>query len=507
MVARPHRIAGDLPGHEARFGDDRRAGQKIGRAFHLIVISGGQARCVNVQRAAAGFSQRAATARRPHRPAPPPRPALVRAALAVAGVGLGATTALAVTAETWSQLQAPGGLATFAGSLTGLVGTYLALIMVLLVSRVPVVEHVLGLDGLLRWHRRLAAWPVSLLVVHALFITVGYAQAARSGLLRQAARLLTSYPHVLGATAGLGLMCLAAVISIRAVRSRLRRETWWTVHLVMYLALALSFLHIIVLGPSFVGHPLTQAIWTALWLATAGLVLGYRFVLPVQRSLRHQLRVVEVRAEGPRVVSVILAGRRLDRLAVSGGQFFCWRFLTPGLWWQAHPYSLSALPRPPYLRLTVKCVGDHSAALARLRPGTRVLIEGPYGVFTRQARHWRRVVLIAAGIGVTALRALLEDLPPDAEPVVLLRASRERDLVLRRELHDLVRLRHGRLHELVGLREAAGLDELSLLRLVPDLYQRDVYVCGPAGFVASIVRLAADLGVPDEAVHHEAFAL
>jgi predicted ferric reductase len=467
---------------------------------------------MNVHRAAVGSPRRAAAAERLRRPRRAPhkpvrRPGLVHVALAGAGVGLGATTALAVTAETGAQLRAAGGLATFAGSITGLAGTYLALMMVLLVSRVPFVEHVLGLDGLLRWHRRLAAWPVSLLVAHSAFITVGYDQAARSGLLRQVATLLSSYPDVLSATAGLALMCLAAVISIRAVRSRLRRETWWTVHLVMYLALALSFLHVIVLGPSFVGHPLTQVIWIALWLATAGLVLGYRLLLPVLRSLRYQLRVVEVRAEGPRVVSVICAGRRLDRLAVSGGQFFCWRFLAPGLWWQAHPYSLSALPQPPYLRLTVKSVGDHSAALARLRPGTRVMIEGPYGVFTRQARHQRRVLLIAAGIGVTALRALLEDLPSAADPVVLVRASSERDLVLRRELHDLVRSRQGRLHELIGPREAAGLDDWSLPRLVPDVDRRDVYVCGPAGFVADIAWLAAYLGVPDEAIHHEAFAL
>ena len=446
-------------------------------------------------------------ARRVRRRVPPPRPGLFRAALLVAGVGLGATTALAITAETETQLRAPGGLATFAGSITGLVGTYLALLMVLLVSRIPFVERVLGLDGLLRWHRRLAAWPVSLLVAHALFITVGYAQAARSGLLRQVATLLTSYPDMLSATAGLALMCLAAVISIRAVRSRLRRETWWTVHLVMYLALALSFMHVIVLGPSFVGHPLTQAVWIVLWLATAGLVLGYRIGLPMLRSLRYQVRVAEVRAEGPHVVSVICTGHRLDRLAVAGGQFFCWRFLAPGLWWQAHPYSLSALPQPPYLRLTVKAVGDHSAALARLRPGTRVVIEGPYGVFTRQAQHRRRVLLVAAGIGVTALRALLEDLSPAAHPVVLLRASNERDLVLRRELHSLVRDKNGRLHELIGPREAAALDGRSLRRLVPDLDQRDVYVCGPPGFVAGIASLAASLGVPDEAIHHEAFAL
>jgi predicted ferric reductase len=379
--------------------------------------------------------------------------------------------------------------------------------MVLLVSRIPAIERVLGQDGLLRWHRRLAPWPISLLAAHAVFITVGYAQAARAGLWHQVAVLLTRYPDVLTATVGLGIMCAIGIVSIRAVRRRLRRETWWLVHLYMYLALAISFAHVLALGPSFVGHPLTRIVWSVAWAATAGLVLCYRFGLPVVRSLRHRLVVTEVRQEGPDVVSVICSGRRLDKLVIAGGQFFFWRFLTTGMWWQAHPYTMSALPQPPYVRLTVKAVGDHSAAVARLRPGTRVAVEGPYGAFTKHAQQRPQALLVAAGIGVTALRSLLEDMPRNAAPVVLLRGTRPEDLVLRKEVAELVRYRHGRLHELVGTREQAGLDEGSLTRLVPDLHRRDVYVCGPEGFVAGIVGLAARLGVPADAVHHEAYAL
>ncbi len=462
-----------------------------------------------------GFeARRPAAARRstrhpaPARPASPrPRPALVKAALVLAGTGLGAVTALAITDETTAEFTAPGGLATFLGSLTGLVGTYLALMMVLLVSRIPAIEHVLGQDGLLRWHRRLAPWPITLLAAHAVFIAVGYAQATRSGLWHQVGVMLNKYPDVLIATIGLGIMCFIGVISLRAIRRRLRRETWWMIHLYMYLALALSFAHVLALGPSFVGHPLTRVVWSVAWAASAGLVLGYRFGLPLLRSMRYRLVVAEVRPEGPGVVSVICSGRNLGKLPVSGGQFFSWRFLTPRLCLQSHPYSLSALPQPPYLRLTVKAVGDHSAELATLKPGTKVMIEGPYGAFTRYAQQRPRALMIAAGIGVTSLRSLLEDLPADAAPVVLMRASREEDLVLRAEMADLVRHRRGRLTELVGHRDQAGLTSQSLPRLVPDLRKRDVYVCGPEGFVTSVVALVQSLGVPDEAIHHEAYAL
>lgn len=441
------------------------------------------------------------------RPATAPMPWAARLAGAVVAGGGVWVLVLSATSVTGVQLHGPGGVATLLGTACGLVGTYLAMIMVLLAGRVPLVERVLGLDGLLHWHRRLAAWPLLLIVAHVVLTTVGYAQAAHSGLGAEMRSLLLDYPDVMAATAGFALMVAIAVASIRAIRQRLRRETWWALHLYMYLALALAFAHAVVLGPTFVGHPITQAIWSVAWAATAGLVLVYRWALPLVRSLRHQLRVAEVRREGPDVVSVVLRGRDLNRLPVSGGQFVLWRFMRPGLWWQAHPYTLSALPQPPFLRITVKAVGDHSAALARLRPGTRVLMEGPYGVFTRQALQGGRVALLGAGIGVTAVRSLLEDLPRGTKPVVLLRATTKADMVLRKEVSELVGQLGGEVHELVGTRDAVRLDADELHRLVPDLVQRDVYVCGPQAFVGHVTGVCRGLGVPGRALHHEAYAL
>ena len=221
--------------------------------------------------------------------------------------------------------------------------------MVLLVSRIPVVERVLGQDKLLASHRRLAPWPISLIVAHAVLLTFAYAEAARSGVFGQIGAFIRSYPDMLTATIALVVMVAVAITSVYSIRRRLRRETWWAVHLFMYLALALAFAHEIALGPSFVGHPLTRFVWSVLWASSAGLVLVYRFGLPLFRTFRHRLEVVEVHPEGPGTVSVICRGRHLDRLAVAGGQFFEWRFLTKGMWWQAHPFSLSARPTAAFL--------------------------------------------------------------------------------------------------------------------------------------------------------------
>ena len=453
------------------------------------------------------------TLSRPRRtePSPPPvsplRRELPTIVLAVAGLGLGVVVAVAIRDESAGALLAPGGIAIFAGSLTGLVGTYLAMLMVLLASRIPPVESVLGFDGLLRWHRYLGPWPITLLTIHAFVLVIGYAQAAKTGALHEIGSLVSGYPDMLAAFVGLGLMLMAGFASVRAVRRRLRRETWWVVHLYLYLALALSFAHILVLGPDFVGHPLNQAVWSAVWAATAGSVLVFRFGLPLARTLRHRLVVWEVRRETPDVASVVLRGRDLDRLALEGGQFVEWRFLTRGLWWQAHPYSVSGLPQGGYMRITVRGLGDHSRDITRLRRGTRVAFEGPYGVFTAAERRRPRAVLIAAGVGVTSIRTLLEDLPAGTAPAVILRATSAEAMPLRDEVAALVAARGGVLHELYGSRRKYVVDRRLLCQLVPDIAERDLYVSGAEDFVASITATARRLGLPDQAIHHEAYAL
>ena len=327
---------------------------------------------------------------------PRQRPMVVDVLAAAAGIGLGVTIGLEVTAESAGSLSAPGGIAIALGRLTGLLAAYAMVVVVLLVARVPPLERAIGQDRLVGWHRKLGPWPLYLLLAHAVLITVGYARQASDGVLHQFGQLLWTYPGVLAATAGSIFLFAAGISSYRLARRRMAYETWWSVHLYTYLALFLSFSHQIDTGASFVGHPTARAWWTMLWLGTLGVVVAARIGLPVWRSLRHQVRVVAVRPEGPGVASILLRGRRLDRLPVAGGQFFQWRFLRRGLWWQAHPYSLSAAPDGDLLRITVKDLGDHSAGLARLAPGTRVAIEGlslirisePTSSSNRPPRRW-----------------------------------------------------------------------------------------------------------------------
>ena len=435
-----------------------------------------------------------------------PRPLIANALAALAGLGLGVVLAFYLANESLAALTSPGGWFLAVGRLSAFVGTYLLIVMLVLIARVPRLERAVGQDRLVRWHRRLGPWPVSLIALHVVTITVGYAQLGHNSLLAQVSTFVLHYPDLLASAVGFGLLVMAAVSSHRLARRAMRYETWWVVHLYTYLAIALAFTHQIRVGVPFLTHVAARNAWIALWVATALVVVAYRVVAPLARNWRHQLRVTEVVEEAPGVHSLTIKGHELERLAVAGGQFFQWRFLTPGLWWHSHPYSLSAMPRPPFLRVTVKAIGDQSRALAHVRPGTRVFAEGPYGTFTHHALNTRRAVLIGAGVGVTPLRALLEDLPSDVAVSVIVRASRPEDLVHRDEIAALVEARRGQFHELVGSRHEVRFDARQLRRLVPDIAQRDVYICGPDGFADLAHDAATRAGAASDHVHVEAFA-
>jgi predicted ferric reductase len=435
-------------------------------------------------------------------------------------VGAVAALSVLVVVALWVRgrgLQDLGSLASgleSTGRLTGLVSADLLLVQVVLMARVPWVERAYGQDTLARWHRLVGFTSFNLLLAHIVLITLGYAATGHTGVLAEAWDLVTTYPGMLLATAGTAALVMVVVTSVRAARRRLRYESWHLLHLYAYLGVGLALPHQLWTGADFTASPLATAYWWTAYGVAAGLVVVYRLGVPIWRSVRHRMTVAGVMQEAPGVYSVYLNGRHLDRLPVRAGQFCQWRFLTGPGWTRAHPYSLSAAPRPDLLRITVKDLGDGSAQVAALRPGTRVLIEGPYGKLTGASRTSPKVTMIASGVGITPLRALLEEMPyAPGDAVLLYRARTANDLVFRTELEQLTQVRGVRLAYLVGPRgrhdswlpDGWGHDAAGLRHLVPDIAAHDVYICGPEGWMDAVHLAARRAGVPDDRIHLERF--
>ena len=403
-----------------------------------------------------------------------------------------------------------GQLFTSLGRITGLLGAYLALIQVLLLARIPWLERLVGFDRLTVWHKRNGRATLLFVLAHVVFITIGYAALDRISIPHEISQLLGSYPGMITATVGTALMLAVVATSVVIVRRRLRYEAWYAVHVAAYAAIALAWFHQIPNGNELATKAIASDYWRSLYIATLALLVVFRIAQPIVRSLRHRLRVADVTVEGPGVVSLRITGHRLERLDAKPGQFFLWRFLSGrGRWWEAHPFSLSEAPDGRSFRITVKALGDFTSRIGELTPGTRVVAEGPFGTFTGEAARRDKVALIAGGIGITPLRALAEQ--TNGDTALVYRALSEDDLVLREELEQLARERGIELHYVVGDHATPGgrtlLSRTHLRRLIPDIAEREVYLCGPPAMADALKKNLRRAGVPRKHLHIERFAL
>jgi predicted ferric reductase len=402
-----------------------------------------------------------------------------------------------------------GDTLTNVGRISGLLAAYGFVVLVGLMARLPPLERGVGADRLARWHAMGGRYVVTLVTIHVLFITWGYAVTAHQSATTQAATFLTSYPDILAATIAFFLLLLIAAISARAARRKVSYEAWYYVHLLTYASIALAFSHQLSNGASFTGNQAARIFWTLMYAVVAGLIGWYRFVTPLWMYARHRFTVVDVREETDGVVSVYISGRDLDKTRAAPGQFFRWRFLSKELFWGSHPYSLSAMPGPDLLRITVKARGHHSGSMAHLRPGTKVIAEGPYGAFT-PSLSGRRVLMIAGGVGITPIRAMFAALPKRASEGVTLiyRASHPREIVFRQELDAIAADRNATVHYVTGSRAELGYDPLApeeIGALVPGPQRCEAYVCGPNGMTQAAVESLRALGVKRRHIHHETF--
>ena len=425
--------------------------------------------------------------------------------LLIAGVG-------ALLGAMWLR---HGGLAkdplTAIGEVTALGGTYAALIGVLFAARAPWLDQVMGSDRLRVIHGVLGFIAVWAIGVHSVTSTIAFAGGSIVNAVPTLVSMVLTVPGMLGAVVGMGLFVLVAITSVRAARRRISYESWHGIHLYVYLAVAFGFLHQLTIGSDFVGDQLAADLWIGLYVLAFVPLILHRVAWPIYTTLRHRPRVHAVVREASDAFSLYVSGRDLHRLAVRSGQFFVIRALTRRDWHHGHPFSISAAPNGDYLRFTIKVYGAGTRALAALPAGTPLMLEGPYGAMHDARRGYRRLLMVAGGIGIAPIRAMAEGFAYRPGALDLIYRTRDpRDVALRRELEALAEERGIRLHIVAGRRGDPGigrdpLGRRALLARVPDAATRDVYLCGPEGLMEHVQRELRAIGVHPDQIHLELF--
>jgi ferredoxin-NADP reductase len=154
-----------------------------------------------------------------------------------------------------------------------------------------------------------------------------------------------------------------------------------------------------------------------------------------------------------------------------------------------------------------------------MRPGTAVRASGPLGSFTLSDHPAAKYLFLTAGSGVTPLISTartLHDLAADTDLVSVHSARSPRDVLFRAELQLIARDLPGftALHVCTdddpteawhGYRGRLTPD--SLRAAVPDLLDREIFCCGPPGYLAAVRTMLGELGCDPAHCHEESFDL
>lgn len=425
-----------------------------------------------------------------------------------------AAAALFLASGGASQFGSPGEIVTSLGIIAGLIGTDFILVMLVLAARIPLIDRTIGHDRAIATHRKLGKPALYLLLGHGVLLLIGYGMSQGYNPIVELGPML-ALPDMPFAFIGMGLLIAVVVTSLVAVRRKFSYEGWHLVHLLSYLSVAFALPHQLSVGGVLADGTAQRVYWIALYVVAFGCILTFRFIEPIVSSLRHGITVSGVTTIAPGVTSITLRGRNLRALGTEGGQFFIWRFWTGRTWWHSHPISVSSMPTGSSARITVRDLGEGSARISSIPVGTRVSIEGPYGLFTDAARTSPKLAIIAAGVGVTPIRALLEHAQfAPGEATVLLRAGSADETYLWDEIRDLAAAKGAKCFVMVGHRARSGPSWMSqtdaergvtLLAAFPDLLQSDLYLCGPTPWLDSIEADALGTGIRPHQIHAERF--
>ena len=399
------------------------------------------------------------------------------------------------------------------GRIAGLLAVYFILLQFLVIGRVKWIEKNFGFDRLSVVHHWLGIVSIFTIIVHLVFLAMGYSILYGVSAWQQFIDFNIKWDDLFSATIATIFFIITAIISIAIVKKKLKYEFWYYVHLITYVAILMAFGHQLELGYDLRTSTLFSGYWILLYLFVGVNFVFCRFIWQIVLFKKHQFFVSEVQAETGDTTSIYISGKDLKNFKYKPGQFLILRFLNKRLIWQSHPYSISSLPNDEYVRITIKNLGDFSGKTKKIPIGTKVIIDGPNGIFTKRKKQGEKFLFIAGGVGITPIRALLEDFLQSGKDVVLLYSVRKKEqIIFKDDLERLLREKtdNFKLYYIISEEESPHgfrrIDKECIECLVSDVGSREVYLCGPPAMSKAMKKHLIKLKVNKHKIYYEKFS-
>ncbi|MFA5163705.1 MAG: ferric reductase-like transmembrane domain-containing protein [Patescibacteria group bacterium] len=399
------------------------------------------------------------------------------------------------------------------GRLSGLLAVLLILIQLILISRFDYLEKAVSLDKLLVIHGLNGFLSFFLIILHPILLIIGYGKRTNNAFFQQLQSFVLYWDEVGMAVLGTIVFIAATIISLNLIKNKIKYEFWYLSHLFLYLAILWAYGHQLE-----VGHSLQNTIfaiyWYVIYFIVIAILVWYRFLRPVWRFKKHLFRVAEIKRENDSVRSVYIKGQNMENYKIAAGQFFLLRFINRRAWYEEHPFSLSGQIRDNTLQFTIKALGDFSSKLEeKVKVGDPVILDGPHGSFVSAKIKRDKVLMIAGGIGITPIKAMIEELGQQAKDIILICANKSlKEIVFKEELAALTQLNprlkifHILSQEKIDGYDYGRLDLEKITKFSPDLTERDIFICGPEMMTKSIIKILKTLKIKKSQIYWEKFS-
>ena len=392
------------------------------------------------------------------------------------------------------------------GKIFALCGIVLLSLNFIISFRTPQIDRLFwGMNRAYIWHHLTGAFALVLLLFHPLLLSLIYLQSGASDTFAY----LFPTPILENYATWFGIIALIVMLALLFLTffANLAYELWLLTHKFLGVTLFFAFLHV-----WFQTSDTTDNLFLRFYLL--GLVIiglaayVYRTLFGRNLLRRYQYRVSEVIQLPDDTISLTLTPQS-DHFVFSPGQFVFLTFKSPSIPPEPHPFSLSSAPSEPALKVGAKMLGDFTRKFKDLPIGTSVSVEGPYGTFGLPRGTPVLQIWIAGGIGITPFISLARALPLHSPiPTYLFYSVKEQTEAC--YVTDLVSLHHQvpPFHPILYTTKTQGrLTAAIIQKLVPQAASAEIYICGPAPMMQSLRAQFVKIGVPNDLIHTEEFAL
>jgi predicted ferric reductase len=348
-------------------------------------------------------------------------------------------------------------------------------------------------------HHQIGAISFVLLLFHPLFLAVKYGQSSW----QLAAQFLLPSSN-LAAVFGQASLVLMILLLAITFYTKLPYQIWKLSHKFLGLAYLLATLHLIFVYSDTSQSMLLKGYMLA--ISVAALVAAfYRSVLSSWLVPIKKYKVLAVKQINGSVNEVVLkpTGESIQHMA---GQFVFISFEQKGFE-EAHPFTISSAEGD--LTITIKNLGNYTAQIGQLKPGTLAKVEGPFGKFTYMNSINKKQVWLAGGIGITPFLSMARSLgeSSDYEIDLIYCAKNASEIVFINELNVIAGSRPWfRVHPFCS-DDSGRISAQKINQLVGGLKDRDFYMCGPAPMMGSIKQQLREYNISKDVVHSEEFAM